>query len=88
VLPADPNLRFPLLGSYLNREYAEREAADLLRKAGAHLKGRTVVINEKWFADGLHHRVMIEPPTTADEARKLCMGLADLGFKACTPVKE
>jgi hypothetical protein len=86
--PVGPELRFALLGSYLTREFAVREAAELSRKAGALLKGRSVVIHERWVNGRLFHGVMIEPATTQDQVRKLCAALANLGFKDCTPVKD
>ena len=76
---------FPLLGSYLTRAYADREVADLSQKAGAYLKGRSVVVNERWVKGRLFHGVMIEPPTTRDEVDRLCAALIDIGFK-CSPV--
>ncbi|MFZ1106061.1 MAG: caspase family protein [Hyphomicrobiaceae bacterium] len=82
-LPVGP--WFPLLGSYRTPEYADREVADLSQKAGAHLKGRNIVINARRVRGQLFHGVMIEPSTTRDEVDRLCAALRDLGFQ-CSPV--
>lgn len=79
---------FLLLGSYQSREFAEKEAADLSRKAAAILKGRSVVIREVRLRDRLFHRVLIEPPTTRADAYKMCAGLFELGIKNCNPIRE
>jgi hypothetical protein len=79
----------PFVGSFENRESAERTAAAVWARAGHLLVGRWATVR---LADvpelGWRYRVVIGPRATQAEAEQVCASLWRAGFDACFPIVE